>query len=143
MIYMKIIENHVRAFFKVIIFSICSVSFWKSENVLLTETGYCSQLYGIQIFCSGSRFGTFFFDNWTKVELPSDIKPPLAKLCWRFTYLNLEWRYGAKSTFKNLNLVSLKYLENQYILNTLSLISSIDHDHDFLIQTTFSRNVQL
>ena len=29
------------------------------------------------------------------------------------------------------------------ILNTLSLISSIDHDHDFLIQTTFSRNVQL
>ena len=33
---------------------------------------------GIQIFCSGARFGTFF-GNGVKAEIPSEIKLPLYK----------------------------------------------------------------
>jgi hypothetical protein len=38
---------------------------------------YSKQL--IQIFCSGARFGTFFFGNGTKVKIPSEIKQSLVR----------------------------------------------------------------
>ena len=73
-----------------------------------------------------------FFGNGTKVEIPSEIKPPLAKLCWRFIL-----KPGMKIHMckKHLQKIELGIFEiSGRPINNLSLNFSLDHDHDFLIQ---------